>query len=57
MAGAEWYLRKAGECARLAREASDPRRRSEYETEELLWRKIAAQIEANERNRFRSDPV
>jgi hypothetical protein len=57
MAGAEWYLRKAGECARLAREASDPRRRSEHVSEELSWRKIAERIEANERNRFRSDPV
>ena len=44
------------DLARLARQASDSGRRSEYETEALRWRQIAEQIEANERNRFGSDP-
>jgi hypothetical protein len=56
MSGAAWYLRKADEYARLAQQASDPRRRSGYETEELRWRQIAEQIETNEKNRFGSDP-
>jgi len=57
MSGAEWYFRKAADCARLARQATDPRRRAEYKTEEWRWRQIAEKIEANETNRFGSDPL
>jgi hypothetical protein len=56
MSEAAWYRRKAGECAQLAKDASDPRARSQLQTEEALWREIAERIEANERNRFGSDP-
>jgi hypothetical protein len=42
------YLRKAAECARLARQTTDPRRRCKYKTEEWRWRQIAEQIEANQ---------
>jgi hypothetical protein len=45
-------LRKAAECAQLARQATDARRRCEYKTEEWRWRQIAEQIETNERNRL-----
>jgi hypothetical protein len=55
MSGATWYLRKAAECAQLARQATDPRRRCEYKNEEWRWREIAEQIEKNEKNRFGSD--
>jgi hypothetical protein len=60
MSEAAWYWRKAGECAQMARKASDPRRRSDYETQDKLWRQIASRIEtieATERNRVVSDPV
>jgi hypothetical protein len=63
MSEAGWYWRKAGECARQASEASDARRRADYETQDKLWRQIASRIEAievietNERNRVGSDPV
>jgi hypothetical protein len=57
MSEAAWYRRKAGECAQLAKDASDPRARSQLQTEEALWREIAERIEANERNRFGSDPL
>jgi hypothetical protein len=43
-----WYRRKADECARLAKEASEPHRRRAHETQEKLWLQIADQIEANE---------
>jgi hypothetical protein len=57
MSEAAWYRRKAGECAQLAKDASDRRARSQLQTEEALWRDIAERIEANERNRFGSDPL
>jgi hypothetical protein len=55
MSGAEWYLRKAAQCARLARQATDPRRRADYKTEEWRWRQIAEQIEADETDRSGSN--
>jgi hypothetical protein len=55
MSEVSWYLRKAAECAQLARQATDPRRRCEYKNEEWRWRQIAEQIEKNEKNRFGSD--
>jgi hypothetical protein len=43
-----WYRQKADECARLAKEASEPHRRRAHETQERLWLRIADQIRANE---------
>jgi hypothetical protein len=43
-----WYRQKADECARLAKDASEPHRRQAHETQERLWLRIADQIEANE---------
>jgi hypothetical protein len=43
-----WYRQKADECARLAKDASEPHRRRAHETQERLWLRIADQIEANE---------
>jgi hypothetical protein len=43
-----WYRQKADECARLAKDASEPHRRRAHETQEKLWLRIADQIEANE---------
>jgi hypothetical protein len=43
-----WYRQKADECARLAKDASEPHRRRAHETQEKLWIRIADQIEANE---------
>jgi hypothetical protein len=43
-----WYRQKADECARLAKDASEPHRRQAHETQEKLWLRIAEQIEANE---------
>ena len=55
MSGEAWYLKKADECVRLAKDEADPNRRAHYETEARLWREIAADIAKNERNRFGSD--
>jgi hypothetical protein len=46
----EWYLYKAEQCARLAKDAANPGQRSELESEGLLWRELAAQTGAAERN-------
>jgi hypothetical protein len=45
----EWYLFKVEQCARLAKGATDKGKRSEFESEGLLWREIAAQAGAAER--------
>jgi hypothetical protein len=45
---AAWYLNKAEEWDRLAKEAATIELRARYETEARLWREIAADI-ANER--------
>ncbi len=52
MSGDGWYLNKANECVRLAKDTADPSRRTHYETEARLWREIAADIAKNERARF-----
>jgi len=36
-----WYLHKANQCARLAKEAFDPGERSQFETERQQWLQIA----------------
>jgi len=49
---ARWFWQKAEECARLAREASEPDRRDHYESHAEQWRLIAEQIEAGGRVGF-----
>jgi hypothetical protein len=51
-----WYLHKAEQCARFAKDATDPRKRSDFETERKLWLQIADQIEMDEK-RWRSPPT
>jgi hypothetical protein len=41
MSERNWFLDKADECARRAKEAADPRLRSTLETERALWLRIA----------------
>lgn len=55
MSGEAWYLKKADECMRLAKDTADLHTRAHYETEAKLWREIAADIAKNERNRFGAD--
>lgn len=44
MASNDWYLNKARECDRLARDATSPEARAHYENEARTWREIAADI-------------
>ena len=46
---AEWYHHKAEQCARLAKETTEPRKRTDLETERKLWLEIAADLEKDER--------
>jgi hypothetical protein len=48
MSVAAWYHQKAEQCARLAKDASEPRQRSDFETERKLWLQIAEKIERDE---------
>jgi hypothetical protein len=48
----DWYRRKADECARMAKDASDPATREHYEHDERLWRQIADHIVKTERDQF-----
>jgi hypothetical protein len=43
-----WYLHKAEQCERLAKETDDPRRRAQYKEEKKRWLEIAAQIERDD---------
>jgi hypothetical protein len=56
MSQAAWFRQKADECARQAKNASEPDRRDRYESQAEEWRLIAEQIEAGERKGFGSDP-
>jgi hypothetical protein len=53
----DWYRHKADQCARLAQDASEPDRRTRYEEEAKVWRRMVDQIEANESIRFGPDPM
>ena len=44
MSEREWFVDKADECARLAKEAADPRLRSTLEYERALWLQIAQKV-------------
>ena len=41
----DWYRYKADQCARLAKEATDPRKRASYNEEQKLWLKLVAETE------------
>jgi hypothetical protein len=57
MSLAAWYLHKADQCARLAKDATEPRKRSDFETERKLWLQIAEQIERDEVRWFGPEPM
>jgi len=57
MSFAAWYLHKADQCARLAKDATEPRKRSDFETEIKLWLQIAEQIEMDEVRWFGPEPM
>ena len=45
----DFYLHKAEQCDRLAAAAADPRERTKYEEEGVLWRGIAKDIARQDR--------
>jgi hypothetical protein len=45
MSLAEWYFRKADQCAQLAKDAIEPYRRADYEKEQKVWRQLGREIE------------
>jgi hypothetical protein len=55
MSGNAWYLHRADECTRFAKDAGDPIMRAQYEDEARVWRQIADDVAKNERDRFGSD--
>src|SRR4029077_7366333 len=57
MSLAAWYYHKADQCARLAKDAIEPRKRSDFETERKLWLQIAEQIEMDEVGWFGPVPM
>jgi hypothetical protein len=57
MSLAAWYYHKADQCARLAKDAIEPRKRSDFETERKLWLEIAEQIEDDEVRCFGPEPM
>jgi hypothetical protein len=48
---------KADQCARLAKDAIEPHKRSDFENERKLWLQIAQQIEMDEVRWFRPEPM
>jgi hypothetical protein len=56
MSLAHWYHQKAAQCAQLAKDASDPRRRADLKSERKLWLELAANIEQDELLRFGPEP-
>jgi hypothetical protein len=57
MSLAAWYYHKADQCARLAKDAIEPRKRSDFETERKLWLQLAEQIEMDEVRWFGPEPM
>ena len=57
MSLAAWYYHKADQCARLAKDAIEPRKRSDFKTERKLWLEIAEQIEMDEVRCFGPEPM
>ena len=56
MSKATWFWRKADECGRKAKDASKADRRDHYEAQAKVWRQLAEQVEANDKNVFGSAP-
>jgi hypothetical protein len=57
MSLAAWYYHKADQCERLAKDASEPSKRSDFKTERKLWLQIAEQIEMDEVGWFGPEPM
>jgi hypothetical protein len=52
-----WYLHKANQCSRLAKHATDPRKRAGYKEEQKLWLdEKTKQAELEEGSQFGKDP-
>jgi hypothetical protein len=49
MSFADWYKHKAAQCLRLAGEATDPKKRTGFQEEAVLWREIGADAIKQER--------
>ena len=56
MSKATWFWRKADECGRKAKDVSKADRQDHYEAQAKVWRQLAEQVEANDKNVFGSDP-
>lgn len=52
----DWYRHKADQCARLAEEATDPKKRARYEDEQKIWLELAAQAECDRPDKFGRKP-
>lgn len=57
MSLAAWYRQKADQCARLAEDATESRKRSDFETEGKLWLEMAEQTDTDEVRRFGPEPT
>ena len=57
MSLAAWYYHKADQCARLAKDADEPRKRYDFETERKLWLEIAEQVKRDEVRWFGPEPM
>jgi len=51
-----WYQHKAKQCARLAKEATDPSTRALYKSERKSWLEIATQIEKGQQSMASARP-
>jgi hypothetical protein len=56
MSLAGWYLHKADQCAQMAKEATEPRRRADYEKEQKVWVQLAKEIELEKEIQLKSKP-
>jgi hypothetical protein len=56
MSIADWYVHKAQQCGRMAKEAGRTQLHEAYKHEEKLWLEIAAAISRDEEKRFDSRP-
>jgi hypothetical protein len=56
MSMTDWYHYKVEHCARIAKDATDPRSRADLESERGLWLEIASQIEPDDELRLGPEP-
>lgn len=56
MSVADWYLHKAQQCGRMAKETTRTQLHEAYKREERLWLEIAAAILCEEERRFGPRP-